>query len=209
LGAKLVDALPQGIGAEFEHRYRHAIETGQSVVFEEYYASFKGWFEVHAWPDRHGLNVYFSDVSDRRNSEFERSVALDEARQANARLSFLTEIAAYLHGAPTRSELYDRLSKAVTMSMADWSTVVVPSGEELIRVAAHHNDPVLNGLAQRLVGGYPHAVTGPSPGVAVYRNREPMRLKNLAAEIVSDLDDSVASAAYGRTLQFLGDGPGL
>jgi PAS domain S-box-containing protein len=209
LGTKFVDAFPGDVGGEFEHHYRHAIETGQSVVFEKYYAPFSGWFEVHAWPDRDGLNVYFSDVSDRRNSELEQSVALDEARQTNARLSFLTDIAAYLHGASTRSELYDRLSKAVTMSMADWSTVVVPSGDELIRVAANHNDPVLNGLAQRLVGGYPHAFTGPSPGVVVYRSREPMRLKHLAAEIVSDLDDSVASAAYGRTLHFLGDGPGL
>jgi serine phosphatase RsbU (regulator of sigma subunit) len=32
---------------------------------------------------------------------------------------------------------------------------------------------------------------------------------HLAQEIVDNLDDSIASAAYGRTLQLLGDGPGL
>jgi serine phosphatase RsbU (regulator of sigma subunit)/PAS domain-containing protein len=209
LGTKFIDAFPEAVGSEFELRYRQAIETGHSVVFEEYYAPFDGWFEVHAWPDRFGLNVYFSDVSDRRISELEKSVALDEARQANVRLSFLTDVSASLHGAPTRADLYVRLSRAVTTSMADWSTVVVPSGEELIRVAAFHKDPVLNSLAQRLVGGYPHAFTGPSPGVVVYRSGSPLRLGHLAAEIVNDLDDSVASAAYGRTLHFLGDGPGL
>jgi hypothetical protein len=135
-------------------------------------------------------------------------VALDEARQDNARLSFLTDVAAYLHGASTRVELYSRLSRAVTMTMADWSTIVVPSGDELIRVAAFHKDPVLNSLPQRFVDGYPHAFTGPSPGV-VYRSGEPLRMARLAAEIVSHLDDSVASAAYGRTVQLLGDGPGL
>ena len=62
-----------------------------SVVFEEYFAPLEGWFEVHAWPDRNGLNVYFSDVSERHNSELEQTVALDEARQAHARLSFLAE----------------------------------------------------------------------------------------------------------------------
>jgi PAS domain S-box-containing protein len=209
VGTRFVDAFPNVMGKEFELRCRHAIETGQSVVFEEYYAPFDGWFEVHAWPDRHGLNVYLSDVSDRRNSELEQSVALDEARQAHARLSFLSQVGAYLHGASTRAELYDRLSRVVTMTMADWSTVVVPAGDELIRVAASHKEPVLNSLAQRLVGGYPHAFTGPSPGVAVYFSGEPLRLKHLAAEIVNDLDDSVASAAYGRTLYLLGDGPGL
>jgi serine phosphatase RsbU (regulator of sigma subunit) len=93
--------------------------------------------------------------------------------------------------------------------MADWSTIVVPSGEELVRVAAFHRDPILNALARRLVGGYPHAFTGPSPGVVAYRSGEPLRLAHLAEEIVNDLDASAASATYGRTLQLLGDGPGL
>ncbi len=209
LGSSFIDVFPDGAGSEFVARYRHAIATGTSVVFEAYFAPLEGWFEVHAWPDRNGLNVYFSDVSERHRSELEQTVALDEARQAHARLSFLAELSSKLHGVHTRGELYDRLSRAVTTSMADWSTIVVPSGEELIRVAAHHEDPVLNSLAQRLVGGYPHAFTGPSPGVVVYRSGQPLRLAHLAKQIVHDLDSSVSSAAYGRTLQLLGDGPGL
>jgi serine phosphatase RsbU (regulator of sigma subunit) len=209
LGSNFIDAFPAAAVRESVGRYQHAIATGVSVVFEEYFAPFEGWFEVHAWPDRNGLNVYFSDVSERHNSEVEQTVALDEARQAHARLSFLAEVSSTLHGAHSRAELYDRLSKAVTTSMADWSTIVVPSGEELVRVAAYHRDPILNSLAKRLVGGYPHAFTGPSPGVVVYRSGQPLRLTHLAEEIVNDLDSSVASAAYGRTLQLLGDGPGL
>lgn len=209
LGSNFIDAFPAAAVGESVGRYQHAIATGVSVVFEEYFAPFEGWFEVHAWPDRNGLNVYFSDVSERHNSEVEQTVALDEARQAHARLSFLAQVSSKLHGAHSRAELYDRLSKAVTTSMADWSTIVVPSGEELIRVAAYHRDPILNSLAKRLVGGYPHPFTGPSPGVVVYRSGQPLRLTHLAEEIVNDLDGSVASAAYGRTLQLLGDGPGL
>jgi GAF domain-containing protein len=64
-------------------------------------------------------------------------------------------------------------------------------------------------LARRLIGGYPHPFSGPSPGVVVYQNGEPLRLAELAEEIVTNLDDSVASAAYGRTLRLLGNGPGL
>jgi serine phosphatase RsbU (regulator of sigma subunit) len=209
LGSNFIDAFPAAAVRESVGRYQHAIATGVSVVFEEYFAPFEGWFEVHAWPDRNGLNVYFSDVSERHNSEVEQTVALDEARQAHARLSFLADVSSKLHGAHSRAELYDRLSKAVTTSMADWSTIVVPSGEELVRVAAYHRDPILNSLATRLVGGYPHAFAGPSPGVVVYRSGQPLRLTHLAEEIVNDLDGSVASAAYGRTLQLLGDGPGL
>jgi len=209
LGSRFLSAFPEAVGAGFDRRFRHAIESGDPVVFEEFYAPFDGWFEVHAWPDRDGLNVYFSDVSERRNSELAQSAALDEARRAQAQLTFVADVSTRLHGAVTRNELYERLSRTVITHTADWCTVVVPSGEELIRVAAAHRDPILDGLAKRLVGGYPHPFSGPSPGVVVYRSGEPLRLKQLAQQIVTDLDDSIASAAYGRTLRLLGDGPGL
>jgi hypothetical protein len=45
--------------------------------------------------------------------------------------------------------------------------------------------------------------------VVVYRNARPLLLDRLARQIITDLDDSGASAAYGRTLMLLGDGPGL
>jgi PAS domain S-box-containing protein len=209
LGSPFLSVSPEAASARLGRSFRHAIESGESVVFEEFFAPFDGWFEVHAWPDREGLNVYFSDVSERRNSEFAQSVALDEARRAQARLTFVADVSTRLHGAATRTELFERLSRAVITYMADWCTVVVPSGEELIRVAAAHRDPILDGLAKRLVGGYPHPFSGPSPGVVVYRSGEPLRLRRLAQQIVTDLDDSIASAAYGRTLRLLGDGPGL
>jgi len=209
LGTSFLDAFPGEVGAEIARRFRHAIESSESVVFEEFYGPFDGWFEVHAWPDRHGLNVYFSDVSERRNSEFAQTLALDEARQAHARLAFVTDVSTRLHGAVARTELYERLAQTVITYTADWCTVVVPSGDELIRVAAAHREPILDGLAKRLVGGYPHPFSGPSPGVVVYQSGEPLRLQQLAQQIVTDLDDSIASAAYGRTLRFLGDGPGL
>jgi serine phosphatase RsbU (regulator of sigma subunit)/PAS domain-containing protein len=209
LGSRFLRAFPEAVGSGFVRQFRHAIESDESVVFEEFYAPFDGWFEVHAWPDRDGLNVYFSDVSARRNSEFAQSLALDEARRAQARLTFVADVSARLHGAVTRTELYERLSQTIIAYMADWCTVVVPSGEELVRVAAAHRDAVLDGLAKRLVGGYPHHFSGPSPGVVVYRSGEPLRLRQLAQQIVTDLDDSIASAAYGRTLRLLGDGPGL
>jgi PAS domain S-box-containing protein len=209
LGRSFLSAFPEAAGAGFDRRYRHAIESGQSVVFEEFFAPLDRWFEVHAWPDREGLNVYFSDVSERRNTEFAQSVALDEARQEHARLTFVADVSTRLHGAVTPAELYERLSRTIIAYTADWCTVVVPSGDELIRVAAAHRDPILDGLAKRLVGGYPHPFSGPSPGVVVYRSGEPLRLRRLAQQIVTDLDDSLASAAYGRTLRLLGDGPGL
>ena len=164
--------LPQRVPGNSRRGVRSSIfgtptESGQSVVFEEFSPLFTRWFEVHAWPDRDGLNVYFSDVSERRNTEFAQSVALDEARQAQAWLTFVADVSTRLHGAVTPAELYERLSRTIIAYTADWCTELVPSGDELIRVAAAHRYPTLDGLAKRLVGGYSHPFSGPSPGVVV------------------------------------------
>ncbi len=135
--------------------------------------------------------------------------ALQKAERSNARLSFLTELSSRLAGAGTRTEVLERLSRVVVPLLADWCTVVVPRGQELVRVAAQHDDPALDRLAKRLVDSYPHSFSGPSPGVVVYRSGQPLQLRRLAQQIITDLDDSGASAAYGRTMMLLGDGPGL
>lgn len=209
VGRVVFEAFPGTVGTAFEAQYRHAMESDQPVAFEEYYAPLDSWFEVHAWPDRGTLNVSFANISERRSREIQRAVALTEAEKANARLSFLTQLSTQLAGIRNASEVYDRVTRAIVPAMADWSTIVVPVGEELVRVAAIHREPTLDGLAKRLVGAYPHRFDGPSPGVVVYRSGQPLRLARLAQQIVADLDGSSSSTAYGRTLLILGDGPGL
>ncbi len=209
IGNNLFEVLPEVAGSAVEIHYRTVMETGCPVVFEEYYAPFDSWFEVHAWPDHENLNVSFSNITERRSIEMQRAVALSEAEQANARLSLLTSLSSLLVGIRNEAEVFERLARAIVPAMADWCTIVVPKGDELVRVAALHRDRTLDGLVKRLVGAYPHAFSGPSPGVVVYRSGQPLRMSRLAQQIIVDLDDSVASAAYGRTLLLLGDGPGL
>ncbi len=148
--------------------------------------------------------------SERRSSELQRLVALDEAKQANSRLSVLAQLSTELTGLGTQTDVFQRVARSVAgTTMGDWCTIVVPRGEELVRVAAAHSEPVLDALIKRLIGSYPHPFSGPSPGVVVYRSGTSLRLERLAQQIIADLDDSAASTGYGRTLELLGDGPGL
>jgi PAS domain S-box-containing protein len=208
-GQNLLKVFPEAVGGQFEKQYRRAMQTGRPVAFEEYSLAIDRWFEVHAWPAPQGLNVYFSDITDRRTVERARTTALTDAMTANGRLRLLAEVAAQLAGAEDRTEVFERLSRVLVPGMADWCTIVVPGNDELVRVAARHRNPQLDALAKRLVGTYPHAFSGPSPGIVAYRSGEPLLMDHLAQEIVDNLDDSAASAGYGRTLQLLGDGPGL
>ena len=209
LGKSLFDVFPAVVGSEFELQFRRVVETGLPVAFEERYSPSDTWYEVHAWPDGVGLNVSFWNIDERRRGEVKRSAAMRDAELANANLKFLSELASSLRDVTTRLEVFDCLARAVVPALADWCTLVVPEGDQLVRLAAVHRDPSLDTLAKRLVGAYPHPMSGPSPGVPVYRTGQPTRLPRLAQHIVAGLDDSAASTAYGRTLVLLGDGPGL
>jgi serine phosphatase RsbU (regulator of sigma subunit) len=125
------------------------------------------------------------------------------------RLRLVTVIAERLVGSADRNEVFQRLTQVLVPAMADWCTICIPGDEELVRVAARHTERPLDDLVRRLVGSYPHRYSGPSPGVVVYRSGEPLRMDHLVEEINKDLDDSIASTAYGRTLRLLGDGFGL
>jgi len=209
VGRDLVEIFPEPPDQDFVRLCTTAFSHSQANVSEVFLAGLGGWFEIHAWPDQHGLNLYLTDITERRHLESERMLALDETERDNARLTFLSQLNSAVAGSSTSTEVFDQVSRTVVAHVADWCTVVVPLGVELVRVAAAHRSTPLDHLAKRLVGSYPHAFDGPSPGVVVYRTAEPLRLDRLAQQIVADLDDSVASTAYGRTLQQLGDGPGL
>jgi serine phosphatase RsbU (regulator of sigma subunit) len=210
VGASLFDLFPDAPAGNFEIHFRRAMETGRTVEFEDYCSGRGSWFEVRAWPSASGLNVYFSNIDERRAGELQRLVALDQAKQANSRLGLLAQLSADLAGVRTQVEVFERVARNVVgTTLGDWCTIVVPRGDELVRVAAAHCDPVLDALSKRLIGSYPQPLSGPSPGVVAYRSGASLRLERLAGHIIANLDESAASTGYARTLELLGDGPGL
>ncbi len=202
-------SFPVFAGRGFEAQLRRALSAGGPLVFEEYVPPLESRMEVHTWPAPHGLHLYLS-VGGRRQVEGGRRTANGgdgDAPTGGSRL--LTVVAERLVDAGDRLEVLHRLTEVLVPELADWCTIIVPGDDALVRVAARHVDAARNELAQRLVGSYPHVYSGPSPGVVVYRSGRPLRMSHLVESINKDLDDSIASTAYGRTLRLLGDGPGL
>ncbi len=69
LGRVLWDEFPDLDDTIAGERYRHAMETGESVHFELYYDPLENWFEVNAYPTEEGVAVYFSRTTERRKLE--------------------------------------------------------------------------------------------------------------------------------------------
>ena len=69
LGKVIWEEFPEAVGSTFYDQYHLAVETQNAVSFSDYYSALQTWFEVHAYPSREGLSVYFEDVSEKKRSQ--------------------------------------------------------------------------------------------------------------------------------------------
>ncbi|HAA27757.1 MAG TPA: histidine kinase [Cyanobacteria bacterium UBA8553] len=71
LGRNLWDEFPEAVGSVFFEQYHKAVSEQVSVEFEALSPWLNKWFNVHAYPARDGLSVYFQDITDRKQAHEE------------------------------------------------------------------------------------------------------------------------------------------
>lgn len=71
LGKSIWEEFADASGTRFDVEYRRAVASGATATFEEYYSPLARWFEVHAYPSRDGLSVFFQDITTRKRAEAE------------------------------------------------------------------------------------------------------------------------------------------
>ena len=70
IGKNLWEVAPDAVGTRIHHELTRVLETGQPATFEEYYAPFDRWFDIHAYPVPDiGIAVYTRDITARRNEQ--------------------------------------------------------------------------------------------------------------------------------------------
>jgi PAS domain S-box-containing protein len=69
LGQVMWDEFPEAVGSTFDLEYHRAVWEQVSVEFEAFYPPLNIWFEVHAYPAREGLSVYFRNINDRKQAQ--------------------------------------------------------------------------------------------------------------------------------------------
>ncbi|WP_375510238.1 GAF domain-containing protein [uncultured Nostoc sp.] len=68
LGKNIWEVFPELIDTTFHREYHRAILEQVSVEFEEFYPPQKCWLQVHAYPAKDGLSVYFQDITERQRT---------------------------------------------------------------------------------------------------------------------------------------------
>ena len=83
VGKGLWDIIPGGLGGEFHRRYEEAFTSQVPVHFEAQSNLTGKWLEVHAYPCEEKLDIYFRDISSRKQAE-------EELRRREELLDFIT-----------------------------------------------------------------------------------------------------------------------
>jgi PAS domain S-box-containing protein len=117
LGGVVWDLFPAAIGSDFERCYRHAMDSGEPVRFEEYYpAPLDRWYEARAWPSPDGLSVYFLEITERKEAQ-------DRLARAAAQAQLAARVSAELSETLDVEQVAERLTQLVVPALADWCVV--------------------------------------------------------------------------------------
>lgn len=69
VGKNLWEEFPDALDTDFYVQYHRAMETGETVQFEEYYPTLDMWIEVTVYPSENGLSIYFKDITLRKSAD--------------------------------------------------------------------------------------------------------------------------------------------
>ena len=105
---------------------QRALDTGQAVAFQQFYAPLETWFDVRATPTEDGVSVYFHDITDQVR-------AIREREEATGRLQILSAAGARLAGTLELDQLLTILSDVVLNGYGEG--VVITLGDRVVHAA--------------------------------------------------------------------------
>ncbi len=189
IGQRLREIFPEEIEGVFAEQFALALTRQAPVTFEAPLAGLDEWFEVHAFPTKDGLSLFFRDVSARRTAEQERLTAQEKMIHM-ARHDALTDL-------PNRVLFRERLERVVADNRSPTQTAVLYvdlDGFKEVNDTAGHGagDVLLRLVAQRLQNGLRAGDTvarlgGDEFAIIQTHVRQAADAADLAARIVQDL----------------------
>ena len=73
LGRRIWDFYPDTIGTPFETELRRALAEQETRVFEYFYPARDRWYENRIYPSKNGLSIFFTDITERKKADEDRT----------------------------------------------------------------------------------------------------------------------------------------
>jgi PAS domain S-box-containing protein len=83
IGEKISTEFLDGVGKPFKLEYEKAMQEQIPVSFEEFYSPYEKWFENRIYPTPNGLSIFFTDITERKNSELKLQEYTSELGKLN------------------------------------------------------------------------------------------------------------------------------
>jgi PAS domain S-box-containing protein len=100
LGKNIWEEFPDAVGTIFFEQFHKAVSEQVSVEFEGLYAPLNQFSEVHAYPSKDGLSVYFTDITERKRTEAELLRSLEKERELNELKSRIVSVVSHEYRTP-------------------------------------------------------------------------------------------------------------
>lgn len=71
IGKHIWSEFPEGVDQAFKQAYERAMRDGETIRLDEYYRRWDQWYENRIYPTQDGISVFFTDVTEQKQSEDE------------------------------------------------------------------------------------------------------------------------------------------
>jgi PAS domain S-box-containing protein len=105
LGKHIWTEFPEGVGQKFHHAYYKALADQVPIFLEEYYPPWDRWYENRIYPSKNGLSIFFTDVTERRKAEENRTRLVALTQETTDLVAFTDAGGVLLHLNPAGRRL--------------------------------------------------------------------------------------------------------
>ncbi|MDQ1585094.1 MAG: hypothetical protein QOH80_459, partial [Actinomycetota bacterium] len=127
---------------------------------------------------------FLTTLADACAQALQRANALAEARVAGDKLSFLAEASAELARSLDYRVTLGNVARLIVPRLADWCSIQIIDGGQLVTVAVAHTDPAMVELASELQERYPVDPNAPTGAPNVIRTGEPELYPDITDEMI-------------------------
>ncbi|MBI3978541.1 MAG: GAF domain-containing protein [Chloroflexi bacterium] len=194
IGRNAWTELPEAVSLPASAELRRAAAEQVTAEGEVFYAPLGVWLEIHAYPARDGVCVYFRDVTERRRAAEEHAQLIREqagraaAEAAQRRFAFLAEASALLASSLDYEKTLAQVVRLAVPTFADRCIVNIFDEDGTYRqVEAAHVDPRKAELLRELRRRYPLGPGQTHPAVRALETGRPVFYPELTESVQREI----------------------